>query len=308
MKDYTIEEKSLRGKDYYYVTAKMSADSFCRVRTLDIASQESIIDGLRGDRPHCHGYYQLVLIQMANGSREENGISYTIEDKSISFVSLGALHRMIGVCNLHGLAIEFSPRFLDETDKALKTFVSGYLFNFLVRTTYHTLDDVCMRKLENIANNMLSVYQDENDDIIKSLALTSLLSLFLCTYIRYNCESEFLSFKNDEIPLFLRFHDALVHNIHNGRKVGYYLDKLKVNQKDLYKACISAANCNPSDYIDKFIISEAKRLLLTTDRKVKEIAFMLGFADNATFSRFFRRETGETAQEFRDRFIREFFG
>lgn len=307
MKDYTIEEKSLRGKDYYYINPKTSADSFCRVRTIDIASQESIIDGIRGDRPHCHGYYQLVLIQMANGSREENGIFHTIEDKSISFVSPGALHRMVGPCNLHGFAIEFSPRFLDETDKALKSFVSGYLFNFLVRTTYHTLDDVCMRKLENIANNMLSVCQDEVDDKIRSITLKSLLNLFFCIYIHYNCESEFLLFKHDEIPLFLRFHDALVHNIHNDRKIGYYLDKLKVNRKDLYKACICAANCNPSDYIDKFIISEAKRQLLTTDRKVKEIAFMLGFADNATFSRFFRRETGETAKEFKDRFIREFF-
>lgn len=248
-----------------------------------------------------------MLVCAGNGSKEENGTSHPVEDKSISFVSPGALHRMVGPCNLHGLAIEFSPRFLDETDKSIKTFVSGYLFNYLIRTTYHTLDEVCMRKLEDVANNMLRICQDEVDDKIKSLALKSLLSLFFCIYIHYNCESEFLSFKNDEMPLFLRFHDALVHNIHNDRKVGYYLDKLKENREDLYKACMYAANCNPSDYIDKFIISEAKRLLLTTDKKVKEIAFMLGFADNATFSRFFRREIGETAQEFKDRFIREFF-
>lgn len=306
MKDYTIEEKSLRGKDYYYINPKTSTDSFCSVRTLDISSQESIIDGVRGDRPHSHGYYQLVLIQTGNGSKEENSISHIIGDGSISFVSPGELHRMIGVCNLHGLAIEFSPRFLDETDKTLKTFVSGYLFNYLIRTTYHTLDEVCMGKLENIANNMLSVYQDESDDIIKKLELKSLLSLFLCTYIRYNCESKFLSFNNDDMPLFLRFHDALVHNIHNERKVKYYLDKLKVNREDLYKACMRATNCNPSDYIDKFIISEAKRLLLTTDKKVKEIAVGLGFVDKATFSKFFKRETGETAQEFKDKFFCEY--
>ncbi|WP_236636852.1 helix-turn-helix domain-containing protein [Sinomicrobium soli] len=46
---------------------------------------------------------------------------------------------------------------------------------------------------------------------------------------------------------------------------------------------------------------EAKRLLKTSDRYVKEIVYELGFYDHASFSRFFKQRTGLTPQQFRER-------
>lgn len=54
-----------------------------------------------------------------------------------------------------------------------------------------------------------------------------------------------------------------------------------------------------SFWIQQKIIWEAKRLLVYTTMKVKQIAFELGYDDPVYFSRFFKKATGITALEFR---------
>jgi len=49
------------------------------------------------------------------------------------------------------------------------------------------------------------------------------------------------------------------------------------------------------------IIQEARRLLTFTSMSITEIGYALGFKDPAYFSRFFRRNTGLTANQYRDK-------
>jgi len=53
-------------------------------------------------------------------------------------------------------------------------------------------------------------------------------------------------------------------------------------------------------FIQKRVTLEAKRMILTSDRSLKEIAYQLGFNDAAYFSNFFKIQTGSSPREFRD--------
>ena len=53
------------------------------------------------------------------------------------------------------------------------------------------------------------------------------------------------------------------------------------------------------------IQAEARRLLLYTAKSSKEIALMLGFEDQAAFSRFFKKMNKESLSEYRKREKRE---
>lgn len=57
------------------------------------------------------------------------------------------------------------------------------------------------------------------------------------------------------------------------------------------------------DYVEHCRLENAKRLL-ATDESVKSIAYSLGFASPSSFSFAFRRATGETPREFRQRVLR----
>lgn len=83
------------------------------------------------------------------------------------------------------------------------------------------------------------------------------------------------------------------------KQVQEYADLLNKSPKTL--ANILSAYGLPSAIriIHERIEAEAKRLLLYTSKSSKEIALLLGFEEQAAFSRFFKNTTGMSCSEFR---------
>lgn len=56
---------------------------------------------------------------------------------------------------------------------------------------------------------------------------------------------------------------------------------------------------SPLKVIHQRVEAEAKRLLLYSSMTAKEIAHFLGFEDQASFSRFFRKVSGESVTQYK---------
>ncbi|MBT1686836.1 helix-turn-helix domain-containing protein [Dawidia soli] len=56
---------------------------------------------------------------------------------------------------------------------------------------------------------------------------------------------------------------------------------------------------NTQDHIHFYLIEEAKSILLSTDKSVGEIAYLLGFEYPQYFNKLFKQKTGKTPMEFR---------
>jgi AraC-like DNA-binding protein len=76
---------------------------------------------------------------------------------------------------------------------------------------------------------------------------------------------------------------------------------LPVTRGRLDAICRRHAGRTAQQVIHDRIVLEAQRSLIYTGLTVAEIAYGLGFADPAYFTRFFAREAGETPGEFRRR-------
>lgn len=57
-------------------------------------------------------------------------------------------------------------------------------------------------------------------------------------------------------------------------------------------------------WIQQELVVEAKRLLYYSSMSVKEIAHSIGFEDHSYFSRMFRKNSGQTAEEFRKQYLK----
>lgn len=83
------------------------------------------------------------------------------------------------------------------------------------------------------------------------------------------------------------------------KKPSNYADALHISVAYLRECVRNTTGISISQHIQNRIVLEAKRLLYYSQKSIKEIANELGYEDHAYFSRFFKKNVGITAVEFR---------
>lgn len=103
---------------------------------------------------------------------------------------------------------------------------------------------------------------------------------------------------NDE-RIFRRFREQVEKNADHERSVSFYAKQLCLSPNYLTTVVSKYSGDTVTKWINRTVILRAKVLLKTTGLMTSEIARQLKFSDHATFSKFFKRETGFTPREFR---------
>lgn len=112
--------------------------------------------------------------------------------------------------------------------------------------------------------------------------------------------------KLNESPIYKRvstqFQNNLELHFREHKNVDFYASLACLSKKH-FSAVVKQETGHTASYcIHKFIITEASRLLhIRHDLPVQAVADMLGFDDQAAFSRYFKRETGVSPTKFREK-------
>ncbi|MCB4235521.1 helix-turn-helix domain-containing protein [Kaistella anthropi] len=85
----------------------------------------------------------------------------------------------------------------------------------------------------------------------------------------------------------------------NEKELKFYADKLYITVKYLSNTVREITKVPPTYFITDSIINEAKINLLDNNTSIKEIANQLGFADQYTFGKFFKKHTGLSPKHYR---------
>ena len=84
------------------------------------------------------------------------------------------------------------------------------------------------------------------------------------------------------------------------RTVSFYAEKLDLTPKYLSKLIKEASGRGAPDWIDSFVILEAKNMLKYSGLSIKEIVFRLHFPNQSVFYKFFKAHTGLTPSQYRN--------
>lgn len=193
----------------------------------------------------------------------------------------------------NGYLIAFKRIYLEEDDKefALDVFK---LFNDGGQDSTLILDAEVTHRLAYLKN----LIEDEYHNTFGTfLVLKPLLKVYLLNLVRMQQKA----FLNQDVNQKRVYKFIMLLNEHylTERKVAFYANSLDISEKRLNQILMDKMHKTATQQLHNRLILEAKRLLTVSELTIKEITYELNFADRGYFSRFFKKQTGQTPEEFK---------
>jgi AraC family transcriptional activator of pobA len=135
----------------------------------------------------------------------------------------------------------------------------------------------------------------ERNEAMNALARLAIISLN--RVIRKRHITKHLS--GDESNTLAKFRDLLEQHYIDHWSVARYSESLHVSTSTLSRLCHAYTGLSPKAIIQQRLIAESKRRLKYTRQSIEDIAYTLGFKDQAYFSRFFKKLQNQTPGNYR---------
>lgn len=150
---------------------------------------------------------------------------------------------------------------------------------------------------ENIYNNDSLPHRTE---IVSGL----LISLFYRISDMYDqspksTDSGDRSVRNRREEYFAKFLKLLTENFKRERTVGFYAEQMCVTPKYLSLLIKEFSGKSAAEWIDSYVILEAKTLLRYSAMSIQEVAYSLNFSSQSFFGKYFKHLTGMSPSEFK---------
>lgn len=101
--------------------------------------------------------------------------------------------------------------------------------------------------------------------------------------------------------IFDNFCEELSKYFSINRTIPFYSGRLGVSPKYLNDIVKEKTQITANDYIDKVTVTECKALLSSTEMSIQRISMLMNFSSYSGFGKFFKRMTGMSPTEYRER-------
>ncbi len=96
-----------------------------------------------------------------------------------------------------------------------------------------------------------------------------------------------------------RFLKSVQMHCRQERQLDFYAQELCISSKYLAATVKTVTGKTAGDWIEDYVMLEAKAMLTNTDMTISQISDHLHFPDTSTFGKYFRRHTGLSPKEFK---------
>jgi AraC-like DNA-binding protein len=136
-------------------------------------------------------------------------------------------------------------------------------------------------------------------NIARSVIATIFYELLQFNFLRINREAEDVESSRSRRSSYVRDFMRLVHlNYTQHRTVAFYAEKLFISPKYLTVLVKEATGRSAADWINEFVIIEAKNLLRFSGKNVQQVAYALSFSNQSSFGKYFKHLTGMSPSEY----------
>ncbi len=154
--------------------------------------------------------------------------------------------------------------------------------------------DQLISLIKNIAHEIQSSKEEPfHDEIIRNYF--SLFLYKLCSIMSLNLPDQSpaeSSVKSRNEEYFQRFIQLLSENYKRERSLGFYASQLCITPKYLTTLIKRVSGRSAAEWIDQYVVLEAKNLLRYSTMSIQEVAYELNFPNQSFFGKYFKHQTG----------------
>ena len=200
-----------------------------------------------------------------------------------------------------GHVIVVSTKHLDKTVPTMTKFMP-YMIHFMGNPVIKLTEEEMTNQIE-LRNLLKAKSQPQSDHAYRVNVVRSVLeALFFETlgvYSAHSMDLRSMQTIRRKDSLLYDFIQLVESEFRRERSVAYYANRLCVSPKHLSSMVKEASGRTAGDWIDSYVIMEAKALLKNTGMTVQEISQALNFANQSFFGKYFKHLTGISPRMYR---------
>ena len=243
-----------------------------------------------------------VSIFICTGGSMECSINlknYTVQPNTVVICRSSDIIQIISSKNLEAYAGVISTDFINELKISLW------------QQSIYFSPDLFMRKVSDDDLKLLKYYYPQLRDNINRQSketpkiIQSLIQALVYTIVSImdTDDREITSFKGTRNEQLFEKFMTLLSQYHNSeRSVKFYADKMCLTSNYLSGEIKANSGKTASEWINEYVILEAKTLLMYSELSVQEISYRLQFPSQSAFGKYFKKQTGIGPSEFRKMF------
>ena len=247
--------------------------------------------------PHRHNFYQVVLFTKGAGTHTIDFQSFEVKPFRMYFMIPAQVHAWFFEGEMDGYVVNFSETFFQSFLLRAEYLETFSFFRGITKECVVNLTEDLSKKLTFLFEDIINQSQSGHmlqQDMIRIILLQMFIRIEQSGLIQEN-----QAFQGKPNALLRNFQKLVDCNFINLRLPGQYADLLHVTPNHLNALSKEHLGKQAGEVIRERVVLEAKRLLVNLDYSVAEVAYTLNFNDNSYFTRFFRKYTGTTPENFR---------
>lgn len=241
------------------------------------------------------------------GTEGETSISFNLREyrlrkDSLFFFGSKNILQLTSDENFKAHFIAITPDFLNRINVDAK-----HITPLFLQFAYHPCLELSSVESQTLRSFIALIEQEIkgpetrfSDDIVSGLIAATLYKVgdILNHYLAEHPELKH-TVQNRAEEYFRQFIQLLGEHFKFERSVGFYARKLCVTPKYLTTLIKRVSGKSVSEWIDNYVILEAKTLLRFSDMSIQEVAYALNFPNQSFFGSYFRRLTGISPTQYK---------
>lgn len=275
---------------------------FPEIKGIEIFAIENLIERKtqlehNPEKAHQLEFYMLIFFTNGKSKHLVDFVWHEVKENTVIYLTKGQINAFHFKKEMKGFMLLFTEEYFNAqlnklpNDTIIRLFTS-HLFSPKVQIPNNS-------NVGDYIRFFFHEFYKEEGAFNKRNIINNLYSIIFSKLEALKQYQTFYLKDSNKLKTFLNFKTLLEKKYHKSRNADFYASQLHITYKHLNSICKEVINQTAKQFIDDFIILEAKRNLINSSIKSTELAYSIGFDESSNFVKYFKKHTGLTPNNFK---------